>query len=71
MKNKKTIMNMPRVFFVALLLLVSSAVSAQINQIRGAVSDDMGPLIGVTVCELMPMVVSSRAPLQTLTVTSR
>lgn len=52
MEKKKTLMNMPRVLFIALLLFVSSAVSAQINQIRGTVSDDMGPLIGVTVCEI-------------------
>lgn len=43
---------MSRIFAIALLLLMSSTVSAQISQIHGTVSDEMGPLMGVTVCEL-------------------
>jgi len=33
-------------------LLASTAVSAQITSVHGTVSDDMGPLMGATVCEI-------------------
>lgn len=41
-----------RMFAMAVLLLVATAVSAQITSIHGTVNDDMGPLMGATVCEI-------------------
>ena len=41
-----------RIVVCAALMLVATAVSAQISSVRGTLSDDMGPLMGATVCEI-------------------
>ena len=46
-------MNKMRIFLTALTLLVAMAVKAQdITSVHGTLSDDMGPLMGATVCEI-------------------
>ena len=41
-----------RAIIMTLALLATTAVSAQISSVHGTVSDDMGPLMGATVCEI-------------------
>jgi len=41
-----------RAIFTILALTVATLVSAQITSVHGVVSDDMGPLMGATVCEI-------------------
>ncbi len=41
-----------RIFVWAMLMLVATVASAQISSVRGTLSDDMGPLMGATVCEI-------------------
>ena len=41
-----------RTFVWAALMLLATAVKAQITSVRGTLSDDMGPLMGATVCEI-------------------
>lgn len=42
---------MLRLVALAVMLLVTTSVSAQITSVHGTVSDDFGPLMGATVCE--------------------
>ncbi len=51
MKNN-ILKNRLRFMAMALLLFVATAVQAQITSVHGTVSDDMGPLMGATVCEI-------------------
>ncbi|MBQ8360506.1 MAG: SusC/RagA family TonB-linked outer membrane protein [Bacteroidaceae bacterium] len=41
-----------RLSMMAALMLMVTAVQAQITSVHGTVSDDMGPLMGATVCEI-------------------
>ena len=41
-----------RMLLMACMLLVCSSAAAQITSVHGTVIDDMGPLIGATVCEI-------------------
>ncbi len=46
------IANTYRMLLMACMLFVCSSAVAQITSVHGTVSDDMGPLIGATVCEV-------------------
>lgn len=41
-----------RFLAMALFMLIATTVSAQITSVHGTVSDDMGPLMGATICEI-------------------
>nr|WP_253952359.1 SusC/RagA family TonB-linked outer membrane protein [Xylanibacter muris] len=41
-----------RLFFMTLMLMLCSSVFAQISSVHGTLSDEMGPLMGATVCEV-------------------
>lgn len=41
-----------RLFLTMLMLVLGSPVFAQISSVHGTLSDDMGPLMGATVCEI-------------------
>ncbi len=45
-------MNILKSIIMTVLLVVATTVSAQISSVHGTVSDDMGPLMGATVCEM-------------------
>ena len=41
-----------RIFAFVALMLIAGTASAQITSVRGTLSDEMGPLMGATVCEI-------------------
>ena len=41
-----------RIFAFVALMLIAGPASAQITSVRGTLSDEMGPLMGATVCEI-------------------
>ena len=51
MKKNMRYTGLLRIFILAMLMTMATAVSAQITSVRGTLSDDMGPLMGATVCE--------------------
>lgn len=52
MTHNKIYKGMLRLVALAVMLLVTTTVSAQISSVHGTVSDDFGPLMGATVCEI-------------------
>ena len=52
MKKNKRYTGIFRLFALAAMVWMAISASAQITSVRGTLSDDMGPLMGATVCEI-------------------
>ena len=52
MKKNNKYTAMLRIFVLATMMLMTTTLWAQITSVRGTLSDDMGPLMGATVCEI-------------------
>ena len=52
MKKNKRYTGIFRLFALAAMMWMAISASAQITSVRGTLSDDMGPLMGATVCEI-------------------
>ena len=52
MKKNNKYTAMLRIFVLATMMLMTTTLWAQITSVRGSLSDDMGPLMGATVCEI-------------------
>lgn len=52
MKKNKRYTGIFRLFALAAMMWMTISASAQITSVRGTLSDDMGPLMGATVCEI-------------------
>ena len=51
-KAMKQYVGMRRVLLMLLMLVITAPMMAQISSVHGTLSDDMGPLMGATVCEV-------------------
>ena len=52
MKKNKRYTGIFRLFALAAMVWMAISASAQITSVRGTLSDDMGPLMGATICEI-------------------